>query len=69
MCLFLSSLKLLMLASFADRRVFWRPVKLIYHAIPATLGLGSVLADRTTGSLRFHFIVIGEKIGRVSFLR
>lgn len=67
MSLFLSSLKLLMLATFADRSVVWRPVKVIYHAIPATLGLGSVLADSTIGSLRFHFIVIGEKIGRVSF--
>lgn len=67
MSLFLSSLMLLMLATFADRRVVWRPVKLIYHAIPATLGLASVLADRTIGSFRFHFILIGEKIGRVSF--
>lgn len=55
-----------MLATSADRRVVWQPVKLICHAIPATLGRGFVMADRTIGSLRFHFIIIGEKIGRVS---
>lgn len=36
-CLHLSSLKLLMLATFTDRRVVWWPSRLIYCAIPANI--------------------------------